>query len=151
MQLSVHLEALQNDLAAVAAVGNAEQSEIVQRISAALEGSLRLRLLEAVTEAAHELTAQLPSGHVEVRLSGSDPTLAYIEDEPETAGFVSTGEDGLAARITLRLPGALKASVELAASREGVSVNTWLVQAIGRSIDPRPRRGGKRLTGFARS
>ncbi|MGH3104006.1 MAG: toxin-antitoxin system HicB family antitoxin [Gaiellaceae bacterium] len=150
MQIGPHIEALQNDLAAVAAVGDSEASEIVQRISAALEASARLRLLEAVTEAAHELTSQLSSGHVEVRLAGSDPALVYVEDAPARGPSVG-GEDAFSARITLRLPEVLKASVEFAASREGVSVNAWLVQAISRSIDPRPPRVGKRITGFARS
>jgi HicB family len=148
MQISVHVEALQNDLASVAAVGNVEQTETVHRISAALEASVRLRLLEAITEAAHELTPQLP-GHVEVRLAGGDPSLVYVEEsEHEWQG----GDDELTARITLRLPGSVKANVEVAASREGVSVNSWLVAAIRRSLERRQSvRIGSRLTGYARS
>jgi hypothetical protein len=148
MQVSVHVEALQNDLASVAAVGNVEQTETVQRISAALEASVRLRLLEAITEAAHELTPQLP-GHVEVRLAGGDPSLVYVEEsERDWQG----GEDELTARITLRLPGSVKANVEVAASQEGLSVNSWLVAAIKRNLDRRQStRIGSRLTGYARS
>ena len=149
MQISVHVEALQRDLAAVAAVGNLEQTETVQRISAALDASVRLRLLEAITDAAHELTTQL-AGHVEVRLAGGDPSLVYVEGEPELGW--QPGEDSLTARITLRLPGSLKASIEAAATREAVSVNSWLVQAIARSLETRRgARIGTRLTGFARS
>jgi hypothetical protein len=149
MQISVHVEALQSDLAAVAAVGSLEQTETVQRISAALEASVRLRLLEAITDAAHELTPQVP-GHVEVRLVGGDPSLVYVEGEPEHGW--QGGEDSLTARITLRLPGSLKAGVEAAASRDGISVNSWLVAAISRSLERRPSvRVGSRLTGYARS
>lgn len=150
MQISIFVDALQNDLAAVAQVGDEEQSETVRRISGALEAAARLRLLEAVTEAAHELTSQLSGGHVEVRLAGSDPSLVYVEETPAPGPAVG-GEEAFAARITLRLPEGLKAGVEFAASREGISVNSWIVQAISRSIDPRPPRVGKRLTGFARS
>jgi HicB family len=148
MQISVHVEALQNDLASVAAVGNVEQTETVQRISAALEASVRLRLLEAITEAAHELTPQLP-GHVEVRLAGGDPSLVFVEESEQDW----QGDEGeFTARITLRLPGSLKANVEVAASREGLSVNSWLVAAIKRSLDRRPGpRIGSRLSGYARS
>jgi hypothetical protein len=148
MQISVHVEALQSDLASVAAVGNLEQTETVRRISAALEASVRLRLLEAITEAAHELTPQLP-GHVEVRLAGGDPSLVYVEEsERDWEGR----DDELTARITLRLPGSVKANVEVAASREGLSVNSWLVAAIKRSLDRRQSaRIGSRLTGYARS
>jgi hypothetical protein len=150
MQISVFIDALQNDLAAVASVSDAEQSETVHRISAALDASVRVRLLEAVTQAAQELTSQLPNGHVEVRLAGSDPSLVFVEETPPPGPAVG-GEEAFAARITLRLPEALKASVEFAASRDGISVNSWIVQAISRSIDPRPPRVGKRMTGFARS
>ena len=58
----------------------------------------------------------------------------------------------LSARITLRLPDALKVRVEDAASRDGVSVNTWIVQALGRVASGATRRSsGRRLTGYGRS
>jgi hypothetical protein len=149
MQMAVHVEAVLRDLAAVAAVGDIEQSETVGRISAAIEASVRLRLLEALTEAAEELSPQL-DGHVEVRLAGGDPALVYVPEEPEPGWQPS--EDAFTARITLRLPGSLKASVEAAATRESISVNSWLVQAIARSLEVRRGpRVGTRLTGFARS
>ena len=150
MQMAPFIESVQHDLAAVAAVSDPQTAETVQRISAALESSFRLRLLEAVTAAAHELTSQLSGGHVEVRLAGQDPSLVFVEDAPAPGPSVG-GEDAFTARITLRLPETLKASVEFAASRDGISVNAWIVQALARSIDPRPHRGPKRLTGFARS
>jgi HicB-like protein involved in pilus formation len=150
MQMAPFVESVQQDLAALAAVGDPQLAETVHRISAALESSFRLRLLEAVTAAAHELTSQIPTGHVEVRLAGQDPSLVFVEDAP-TPGPQVGSEDAFSARITLRLPESLKASVEFAASRDGASVNAWIVQALARSIDPRPQRGPKRLTGFARS
>jgi hypothetical protein len=150
MQMAPFVESVQQDLAAVAAFGDPQAAEIVQRIAAALESSFRLRLLEAVTAAGNELTSQLPGGHVEVRLAGQDPSLVYVEETPAPGPSVGA-EDAFSARITLRLPEALKASIEFAASREGASVNAWIVQILARSIDPRPQRGPKRLTGFARS
>jgi hypothetical protein len=148
MQISIHVEALQHDLAAVASIGDAEATETVRRIGAALESSLRLRLLDVITEVAHELSGQLPSGRVEVRLAGGEPTLVFVEEAPEPTP--SVGEDAFTARITLRLPEALKSSVEALAAREGMSVNAWIVQAIARNTSPRSPRSG-RLTGFARS
>lgn len=148
VRITPYVEAIGHDLAAVAAVGARESEELVQRLAAALESSLRLRLLEVVTEVAQELSAQLRTGHIEVRLTGSNPELAFVEEEPEPPATVG---DELSARISLRLPEALKARVETAAAREGVSVNTWLVQAIDRSARSQPPRSGRRLTGFARS
>jgi uncharacterized protein (DUF1778 family) len=150
MRITPYIEAVRDDLLAVASLGQREGEEVIGRMAAALESSLRLRLLEAVTEAAQELSSHIRSGHIEVRLAGSDPTLAFVEEAAEPAAPVG---DDLSARITLRLPESLKTRVETAASNEGVSVNTWLVQAISRSIESRPPRGpaGRRLSGFARS
>jgi hypothetical protein len=100
-----------------------------------------------VTEVANELTSQLPNGHVEVRLQDGDPALVFVE---ETAAVAPAPEDALSARVTLRLPETLKASVEAAAAREGVSVNWWLIHPISLHLETGPRRRG-RLTGFARS
>ncbi len=148
MEITPFIDSLQRDFAAVAAATDVESTELVRRFSAALEASARLRLLEAVSQAATELTSQMPGGRVEVRLAGSDPSLVYVEDTRVPPTGV---EDGLTARISLRLPEALKKGIEAAASREGFSVNTWIVQVLSRGVEERPRRIGSRLAGFARS
>jgi hypothetical protein len=53
----------------------------------------------------------------------------------------------------LRLPESLKAGVEAAAVREGLSVNSWIVRALKRGLDApeRRRRVGRRMTGYADS
>jgi hypothetical protein len=150
MQMAPHIEALQSDLAEIAALGDEATAQAAQRLSLALRSSVGLRMLDALTEAALELSAQIPTGHVEVRLAGQDPTLVFVaeqEAEPPAA------EDDQSARITLRLPESLKARVDAAAAREGVSVNTWLVRALSRAVSsPRPSiRVGNRLTGYGRS
>jgi hypothetical protein len=153
MELQRFIEALQADLEGIAAGGDDAVSEAAARLTTALRASAGLRLLDVLGEAALELTSQLPNGHVEVRLAGQDPSLVYVEDEGDTASASSAAEDTLAARITLRLPEGLKATIEIAAAREGVSVNTWLVRALARAVGSGgPRRGpGNRLTGFGRS
>jgi predicted HicB family RNase H-like nuclease len=78
---------------------------------------------------------------------GQDPALVYVGEEeapPEPAA-----EDGLTARITLRLPERLKASIEADAAREGISVNSLIVRALSRGAAGRVQRSGKRLKGFA--
>ena len=71
---------------------------------------------------------------------------------PGTEAPPAPGDD-LSARITLRLPEALKAQVEAAASREGVSTNAWIVRALSRANEPQSARtrSGNRLQGFAQS
>ena len=149
MEMARFVEALESDLAAVAAVGDEQTAAAAERLLQAIRGSAGLRLLDALGEASLELSAQLPSGHVEVRLSGQDPTFVYVQEEE--AEPTPAAEDGLAARITLRVPEALKATIEIAASREGISVNSWLVRALSRSVAGPVQRSGKRLRGFAQS
>src|SRR2546430_16633604 len=82
MELAPHVEALQRDLAAIAAVGDEATAQAAQRLSAAIRASTGLRLLDALGEAALELSAQLPSGRVEGRLAGPDPSPAYLRGPP---------------------------------------------------------------------
>ena len=135
---------------AVAELGDEATADAAGRLVVTLQASVGLRLLDALSEAALELNDKLPSGHVEVRLSGQDPELVLVGDEPEAP--VAGAEEGQTARISLRLPDALKTAIEAAAAREGVSVNTWIVRALSRSTTAGPSvQSGNRLTSYARS
>lgn len=150
MNLDLHIESIRRDLEASAALGGDEAAETGRRLVDAAEPSLRLRLLDLLSEAALGVSGQLGDGHVEVRLVGRDPELVVVSAS-EPADEPAPGDD-LSARITLRLPESLKALVEAAAAREGVSANAWIVRALSRSLEPRTtRRTGNRLQGFARS
>jgi hypothetical protein len=150
MQIDGYVQALREDLARVAAVGDEPTARAAELLAVALESSLGRRLQEALAEAALELTAQLESGRGEIRIAGGDPELVLVRDEepsPEPA------DEAFTARITLRLPESLKVRIEAAASRDAVSVNTWLVQALQRATESRrsPRASRNRLTGYGRS
>src|SRR6201987_982943 len=115
MQLQRYVDALKADLTAVAELGDEATADAAGRLVLTLQASVGLRLLDALSEAALELTDRLPSGHVEVRLAGQDPELVFVGDEPEAT--VAAPDDGQTARISLRLPEALKTAVESAAAR----------------------------------
>jgi hypothetical protein len=150
MELEPQVEALRRELAALGAIGDEHVAAAAERLSQALGPTLGLRLLAVLSEAALEVSSQLPSGHVEVRLAGQDPSLVYIQEE--TAAPAPSGEDAFTARITLRLPDSLKTSVEEAASRDGLSVNAWIVKALARGLTSATvSRVGSRLTGYGRS
>ena len=151
MNASRFVEALKNELVALAELGDENTASAARRIAVSLQGSLSLTLLNALGEAARELTAQIPDGRVEVRLVGHDPELVFVREEEPDGAAPAVGDDAATARISLRLPEGLKRSVEQAAEHEGVSVNTWLVRAISQSVRGRSRRSGRRLTGFAES
>ena len=150
MQIDGYIQALREDLARIAAVGDESTARAAGLLAVALDAAVRQRLIEALGEAALELSAQLDDGRIDVRYAGSDPELVFVREDVEEPP--AAPDEALTARITLRLPDALKVRIEDAAAREGVSTNTWIVQALGRISSGAPRRSsGRRLTGYGRS
>ena len=149
MQLDSHVQAIQQELAAAAARGDEEAAEVARRMGEALASTLHLHLLDLLGDAALEIGGQLESGRVEVRLAGREPELVVVTDEIPDADQVGVGEE-FSGRITLRLPESLKAGIEAAAAREGVSSNAWLVRTIARTLDHRSsKRSRNRMQGYA--
>jgi hypothetical protein len=154
MQTAQFIEALQADLRELAQLGGDELVQATHRLEGAVKQSATLRLIDALTQVALEVSSQLPNGHLDVRLAGQDPELVYVEEEGEEPQAQAAAEDGLTARISLRLPDSLKVALEKAAEAEGVSLNTWLVRALQRSVSSgggRAVRSGRRITGYAQS
>jgi hypothetical protein len=151
MQIDGYVQALREDLGRVAAVGDESTARAADLLAVALESAVGRRLLEALGEAALELNSQLDRGRVEIRFAGSDPELVYVADDESAPA--EPADEAFTARITLRLPESLKTRLDAAASLHGTSVNTWLVQVLQRTLEPRPTSGGsrRRLTGYGRS
>jgi hypothetical protein len=150
MQLDSHIDAIQQDLASTASLGDEAAAEAARRLSEALGSTLHLRLLDLLGEAALEISGQLGSARVEIRLAGREPELVVVGEETSEAPPVATGED-YSGRISLRLPESLKAAVETAAAQEGISTNAWLVRTIAHMLHARTSRkpGRNRLQGYA--
>jgi len=151
VQIDGYIQSLREDLARIAAVGDESTARAAGLLAVALDAAVRQRLVEALGEAALELSGQLDDGRVEVRYAGTDPELVFVREEAEEPQ-ASPDDAALTARITLRLPDSLKQRIEDAASRELVSVNTWIVQALVRNASaPARRSSGRRLSGYGRS
>jgi hypothetical protein len=149
MQLEGHIQAIQQDLTAAAALGDDASAEAARRLTEALSATLHLRLLDLLGEAALEIGGQLDSARIEVRLAGREPELVVVSEEAPDAVQVTPGEE-LTGRISLRLPESLKSGIEAAAAQEGISTNAWLVRTVARVLDTRSvRRGRHRLQGYA--
>ncbi len=143
MDITQFAEALRRDLTQAAEAGGEEIRAAADRLALALDPAVRLTLMDALSQAASEITNELDGTSVEVRLKGREPVFVVTSHgpmpTPEPPGAPEPprppdpadefdGEDAIA-RITLRLPESLKVrSEELAASR-GQSLNTWLVNA----------------------
>jgi HicB-like protein involved in pilus formation len=150
MQLDSHVDAIQQDLAATAALGDDAAAEAARRLTEALGSTLHLRLLDLLGEAALEISGQLQNGRVEVRLAGREPELVVVTEESPDAAQLGVGED-MSGRISLRLPESLKTAVEAAAAQEGISTNAWLVRTIAHMLHTRSTRkpGRNRMQGYA--
>ncbi|WP_018353580.1 toxin-antitoxin system HicB family antitoxin [Longispora albida] len=175
MELNPYLESLRRDLAAAAAPAGEEAARVAELLGSSLEASARLALLEALSDAAAEITTHLNNTSVEVRMRGRDADIVVTESypappvppmppvppaPPAPPGMPEAPDSGDISRITLRLPEHLKQAVERAAGSEGISVNAWLVRAIALSVQtpgqpPFPPsahvRYGRRVTGFAQA
>ncbi len=148
MDLTPYVARLQRDLVTTARTGGPEATELAELLAGGLEPSARMLLLDAVVEAAAEVTERMAPGSVDVRLRGreldlvvSAPVLEAVAPPPppdETDPAEDDDETGGTARLSLRLPERLKPRVEEAAEAAGLSVNAWLVRTVAAAVaDPR--------------
>jgi hypothetical protein len=141
MDITPYVDSLRRDLVAAAEAGGDEARAAAERLALALDPASRLAIMEAVSQAAAEITAEMPSGSVDVRLSGRE--LDFVVETPDvtapappappTAPTPPSGADGEedgVVRITLRLPESVKAKAEELAAASGHSLNTWLVNTV---------------------
>ena len=139
MDITPYVDSLRRDLLTAAEAAGPEARASAERLSYALDPAARLAIMEAVSQAAAEITAELPAGSVDVRLAGRElefgvslPAIQLPEPvtpAPPALPIEPEGDDTLA-RVTLRIPESLKAKAEEAAADAGQSLNTWLVNAV---------------------
>jgi hypothetical protein len=161
MDVNTYLEPVVEQLHAAAALGDDRTQQIAAGLSEAVRSSVRLALLSAVSAAADEITAALLDADVDgsptvtVALDGEDVRIQVRVASAQPAAEGPRPDDGdLTARISLRLPEALKSEVDHAAAHESISVNTWLVRAAATALAARSGsgastgRGAHRITGW---
>jgi HicB family len=171
MDLSQYVQQLREDLASAAAAGDEQTQRTGALLGAAVEPAARLAIMNALSDLAAEVTAALGDRVVEVRLDGRDVRVAVSRDEgpepgpepdPPFRGFgggFGGADTGDISRITLRLVEQIKNQAEQAAAAQGMSLNSWVAQAVqgalaghrkpGRRGDwTRDHEQGKRLRGW---
>ncbi len=138
MDITPYVDSLRRDLSAAAEAGGPDIAQAAERLAMALDPSARLALMEAISQAAAEITAEMPAGGVDVRLNGRELDFvvqsAHDAPAPPPPPAPPTPEEieeeGGLARVTLRLPESVKARAEELAARSGHSLNTWLVHVV---------------------
>ncbi|GAA1663928.1 toxin-antitoxin system HicB family antitoxin [Fodinicola feengrottensis] len=140
MDLGPYAANVHRDLVAAAELGGEDARKLAGHLATALDSTLRLALLEALSAATDEISQALAPGSVELVLRERvasfsvtrPPTVVPAEDFTTS---IATTVDGPALRINLRIPENLKLRVEEAAKQEGLSVNAWLVRAAAATLD----------------
>ena len=137
MDITPYVEGLRRDLLAAVEGAGDDLRQAAERLGFALDPATRLALMEALSQAAAEITAEMPSGGVDVRLDGRDLDFVVhgaVPAAPEPPAPPTPpappDEEGGVVRITLRLPESVKTKAEESAAQAGQSLNTWLVNVV---------------------
>src|SRR3954447_21197207 len=125
MDITPYVDSLRRDLLAAAEAAGSEAQATAERLTYALDPAARLALMEAISQAATEITAEMPNGSVDVRLDGRELALVVgapsgpppAPPAPPAPPGAEDEEDGGIARITLRLPESVKTKAEEFAAR----------------------------------
>jgi hypothetical protein len=143
MDISPYVDSLRHDLAAAAEAGGPEAKAAAERLALALDPAVRLALMDALSQAAAEITSELPAGSIDVRLKGREPQFVVdvptmplqsaAQPGPQPASQPEESEEeeeGAVARITLRIPESVKYKAEELAAKGGHSLNSWIVNVV---------------------
>jgi hypothetical protein len=139
MDLTPYIANLREDLANTASAGDENTRRAAALLSSALEPAVRLTLMNALADLAAEVTAALPGQVVDVRLDGRDVRVVVTgASQPDDATPRDTTpppppppiDGGDISRMTLRLVEQIKGQAERAAAAQGVSLNTFVSQAV---------------------
>lgn len=137
MDVTQYVTALREDLVSAAAAGDEQTQRTATLLAAAIEPAARLAVMNALADLAEEVTEALEGERtVELRLNGrqvkvvvTEPPSAQPSNEPPTS-TPPIADAGDISRITLRLMEEIKGHAEQAANRQGVSLNSWIAQAV---------------------
>jgi hypothetical protein len=153
MNLSPYIESVRVGVVNASSLADEQTQHVAERLGTAIESSTRLALIQALSDAAGNISAELAPSSVELRMVGQDPefvvsiqttesepTLLMPEPEPASEETPEPDEEPVA-RITLRLPQSVKTRVDEMASTEGISTNAWLIRAV---MDALAERSGSR-------
>jgi len=149
MEMQDVVQKIRGDLESIALLGDPAVADATRRLLAVLDNVLMTRCLEMAGQLAAEVSDQLPDSRVEMRWTGQSMTFVVVDDQTVEHTEPAMDSDGWA-RVTLRLPTALKQAVEAEAGRDGASTNAWIVGLLQQAV-ARRRRTGRRLHGYGQA
>lgn len=155
MAIEDDIRGVLDQLRSASSIMTTEAQQVAEQLQLVLLPSLRLALQNVLSESAANLNGQLEgTAEVSLELQDGQPQLAarVVEAVPSSpdSGQPDPGPDwdAAATRFTLRIPKPLKERAESAARQAGVSLNTWVVQAIHAALNPPTTRSSRTLRGW---
>ncbi len=149
MELNQYISTLRDTLTAASAAGDEQTRRTAGMLSAAIEPAARLAIMNALADLAAEVTAHLDDRIVDVRLDGQDVRVVVTntateepEEPPTEPPPPMFDADGDISRITVRLLEQLKGKAEEAAAAQGMSLNSFVSQAVQGALYNRGWPGG---------
>jgi hypothetical protein len=148
MDLTPYVTALRDDLATAASVGDEQTARAGTALAGALEPAVRLALQTALSDLTAEISEKLDDRSVSLRLRGREVEVVVDRDGdpgpgaeqpsgffagPSSSPFAGPGRGadmGDISRMTLRLVDQIKGQAEQAAAAQGMSLNSWISQAV---------------------
>lgn len=152
MDLTEYTARLRDDLTAAAALGDADTQRIAEALAGSAERSAQLMLVSALSDLAREASEELGDRTLHVRFEGTDVKVEATRRRPEPGPASSSPNDtsdpyrtledvtGDISRVTLRLVDQIKARAEEAAVQDGMSLNSWVSQAVQGALRDQMRR-----------
>jgi hypothetical protein len=141
MDLSPYIASVRLGVVNASSLADEQTQHVAERLGTAIESSTRLALIQALSDAAGSLSAEMAPSSVELRMVGHDPEFVVSIQTAEAEPILLLPDAEPVARITLRLPQSVKARVDEMASTEGISTNAWLIRAV---MDAMADRSGSR-------
>jgi len=131
MLISELLDGIREDFIALGQLGGPDTATIAERLSAAIEPSLRTHFLEAMDNVIQEFNLQ-DGVALTLNLEGNQVRMSRVVAVDGDVAAPTPSD--YSARIALRLSDGLKEEIEHLATDVGSSMNSWIVRTLERSV-----------------
>ncbi|MFZ0013720.1 MAG: hypothetical protein WAL25_06330 [Acidimicrobiia bacterium] len=150
MQLSLAITNLESAVETQLRVAGPDIAEAGTQLMAALKPAITQTMMEVVSMAVAEISSQLDTQTIDIKLVDGDPELAVRDDPtavpPPPPTAPEGADDADEARITVRLPGYLKDLIASEAEVSGDSINSYVVDVLNSKARRRRSSGSHTKT-----
>lgn len=165
MELNPYLESVRRGVDDATALADDTTKDIATRLLTSLDTATRLALIDALSDAAAEISGDLAPGSVELRIDAGSPHFVVTKPAPPAPDDLSDyarttakpteeastdraetqllgdEDDEATARISFRVPVSVKAKIDEKAAADSLSANAWLLRTVLHALDGRASGG----------